>query len=64
MKYTAKITVGQFNVGDEVTGLTAERVKELLEAGAIVEAETKTAAKIEPKAETKTTAKTTTAKAE
>lgn len=35
MKYIAKITVGRFDVGEEVTGLSDKRAKELLAMGAI-----------------------------
>lgn len=35
MKYIAKITVGRFDVGEEVTGLSEKRAKELLDMGAI-----------------------------
>lgn len=35
MKYIAKITVGRFDVGEEVTGLSEKRAKELLAMGAI-----------------------------
>lgn len=35
MKYIAKITVGRFDVGEEVTGLSEKRANELLAMGAI-----------------------------
>lgn len=35
MKYIAKITVGRFDIGEEVTGLSEKRAKELLDMGAI-----------------------------
>lgn len=35
MKYIAKITVGRFDVGEEVTGLSDKRADELLAMGAI-----------------------------
>lgn len=57
--YIAKQAIGQFNTGDEVTGLTDDRAKFLLSKGAISEVEVN--AKAEP--ETKPAAKTTTKKA-
>lgn len=35
MTYIAQITVGQFNIGEVVTGLSDERASELLKMGAI-----------------------------
>lgn len=35
MKYIAKITVGRFDIGEEVTGLSQKRADELLAMGAI-----------------------------
>lgn len=51
MKYIANQSVGQFKTGDEVTGLSDERAKELLAIGAIhaVESEPNEPAKTKPK---------------
>ena len=50
-KYIAKQSVGRFRLGEEVTGLTDDRAKFLIEEGAIEEV--KTQAKVESKTESK-----------
>lgn len=52
MAYIAKQMIGKFKTGEEVTGLTAKRIKELVEDGAIEGVADK------PKAAPKRTAKT------
>lgn len=60
-KYIAKQSVGHFGLGDEVTGLTEKRAKELLEGGAIEAVED---TKSDDKEPAKTTNRKTTAKTE
>ena len=44
-KYIAKQTIGSFAIGDEVKGLSDERIKQLIELGAVTVEEVKQAAK-------------------
>ncbi|WP_288773739.1 hypothetical protein [uncultured Psychrobacter sp.] len=44
-KYIAKQTIGDFAIGDEVKGLSDERIKQLVELDAVTVEEVKQAAK-------------------
>ena len=44
-KYIAKQTIGKFTIGDEVKGLSDERIKQLVELDAVTVEEVKQAAK-------------------